>query len=100
MVFYFSIKGILFMKSILEQIQEFLVNHKVIAKTIPSTVELETVSYAVYDNKAHEIIGIVNLSEEQANELNKAFRHKGDYHMQYVVLKIFEQEGDKGGHRF
>jgi hypothetical protein len=76
------------MRSILEQTKEFIIKNKRIVKMKPSMVNIETMTYVLYDNETQEIVGMVNLSEDQADDLNRAFRNRGDYHMKYVALKI------------
>ena len=75
------------MRSLLEQTCDFIKKHKIIVKTKPSPVEIETMTYAMYDNDTHEIIGMINLSEEQVDTLNTIFRSHGEFHMKYVILK-------------
>ena len=83
------------MSSLLNQAFEFIRNHHIIINNKqPSHIELDVCSYALYDNDKHEILNIVNLSEEQADELNKGFKHEGEYKMRYVLLKISDTKGD------
>ena len=83
------------MKSLLEQTREFIKSHKLIVKTKPTPVEIETMTYAIYDNETREIVGMVNISEEQADVLNTAFRSHGAFHMKYVILKILDTNDRK-----
>jgi hypothetical protein len=81
------------MRSILEQTRDFIIKHKLIIKTKPSPVQIDTMTYVIYDNELQEIVGMVNLSETQVDQLNQAFRHHGAYHMKYVILKILDAKG-------
>lgn len=78
------------MKSLLEQTREFIERHKLIVKREPTPVQIDTMTYVLYDNTTHEIMGMVNLSEEQADELNQSFARNGAFHMKYVILKMLD----------
>lgn len=84
------------MKSLIDQVFDFIRTHNVvIEKRQPTETVINTCAYALYDNDKHKIVNIINLSDEQANDLNVGFRHDGDYHMRYVLLKISDMKGDE-----
>lgn len=92
MVFLFSkilkVRGGYEMKSWSDKVNEYAKEHRSLLKIKPTNVPTSTMTHAIYDNSTHKIIGLVNISSEQACELNNCFKHEGVYKMRYVALQI------------